>query len=425
MSASPTELTAILVNSGMPPVEASKCSVACADASIGITTIVSVLGYEGSGLATPGSAEFTTTMGKLQADVIAVDATALATAALKGQFTTAIRKCAKEGNEQEASQMKAIGLGATPGSGTLVLGMEGEPILKSDEINKRRQFEAAIGGHWHHTDATPSVKMISFFAKGFAEEPPVLRNFPLGNACSDFNARQSRKPSSALEKMAGREDDQFDQRAEKPGSKGKFIHSIVLVGNAITIAASTLIPTADQGKYIELEAGRVQFNGAKEYAYGTRHITEVLLMTTLIEGAKSDPDQLNAGYEALMKSAGRYVTARYMVNAAFTKAAHEEKAEWRPTRAPPLNPDPKRGRPGGREPTDKTKALDAVKAEAKKACGKFNRAEGCTVQQCRFTHACSAIVQKDGKFAVCGDRSHNRTQHLEMAKAGSAPAVLG
>lgn len=428
MAGTTTELSAILINSGMAADEAAKCAAACADATIGITSIVSVLGYDGSGLSAPGTPAFTATVDKLIKAVADKDATALSTNALKGQFTTAIRKCAREGADQEAQQLKAIGLGATPNAGALVLGNEGEPVFKREDCEKRRNFDAAIGGYWHVSDATPSTKMVSFFAKCLAEEPPVLRLFPLGNACSDFNAKQARKPQSLAEKLVGEREDQFDSRGDAPSSKVGFMKALTLVGNAIAIAASVAIPTADQKKYSDLESGRVSYGGSAAYIYGSRYITELLVMTAMVEGDRSDTKQLLKAYEEVMKTAGRYITNGYMVNAAFTRAVHEEKHEWRaPRRDPPLESDQrgKKAKTTATAPTtEKQRQLVSAREAARKACGDFNRATGCSRSGCKFAHHCSAVVQVNGKFEVCSATDHSRAQHLEMARNGAAPTVI-
>ena len=327
-----TELTAILVNSGMDPADSALVSQACTDTTIGITTMASVLGYDAGVLATIGTPSFTTAMRDLITAVKAVDGSCLATTVQQGQFTTAIRKMVKEGEAQEAAQLRSIGLGAAPPSNTVVLGNDGEQVIKREEIERRRNLDAAIGGYWHLTDATPSAKMVSFFSKGLGENPPTLRLFPLGSACSDFNARQLKKPQSGMERLAGEPEDQFDLRGDNPNSKGRFIHALVLVGNAIAVAASEHIPTSKQADYYDLNSGQVQHKGKTAYVYGTRYVTELLLMTALVEGGKSEPDQLNRGYESVMKAAARYIGARYLVNSAFAKAVHEEKADWRPQR---------------------------------------------------------------------------------------------
>ena len=55
--------------------------------------------------------------------------------------------------------------------------------------------------------------------------------------------------------------------------------------------------------YNDLNTGLVQHKGSPAYVYGTRYVTELLLMTALVDGSKSDPDQLIKGYEAVMKAA--------------------------------------------------------------------------------------------------------------------------
>ena len=429
-----TELTAILVNSGMDAEEALKVSTACSDATIGITTIVSVLGFDAGSLANIGTSDFTTAMKTLIAKVKALDGSCLTTVAQEGQFTSAVRKCAKEGAAQEGAQLRAIGLGAPAPSNTVVLGNEGEAVIKREEVERRRNLDAAIGGYWHLPDATPSTKMVSFFAKGLAESPPILRLFPLGSACSDFNARQTKKPMTGLERFAGEPEDQFDMRGDNPNSKGRFVHALILVGNAIAIAASELIPTAKQKDYHDLPSGQVQHRGGTAYVYGTRYITEVMMMAALVEGAKSEPDQLTAGYMAVMKTASRYVGARYLLNGAFAKAVHEEKGEWRSTRTP-LYKEPKvprltggggGGGGGGTSGTSvKKQQIDTAKNYAKnKMCGDFNR-DNCTRPRCNYEHKCSALIMRDGKFELCGAHDHSRKKHVELCKTGEAPAIQG
>ena len=425
-----TELTAILVNSGMDAAHAALVSTACTDASIGITTMVSVLGYDAGALANIGTPGFTTAMRDLITAVRTKDATCLTTAEQQGQFTSAIRKSVKEGEAQEAAQLRSIGLGAPPPSSTVVLGNDGEQVLKREEVEKRRNLDAAIGGYWHLTDATPSTKMVSFFAKALGESPPTLRLFPLGSACSDFNARQIKKPQTGMERLAGEPEDQFDLRGESPNSKGRFIHALVLVGNAIAIAASEYIPTAKHADYHDLNTGLVHHKGSPAYVYGTRYVTELLLMTALVEGCKSDPDQLSKGYEAVMKAAARYVGARYLVNGAFAKAVHEEKGEWRPQRSETVLRSPKPvGKVGGRVQeqgtTEKAQQINAAKTYAKnKLCGDFNR-DKCTRANCNYKHECAALIQRNGKFELCGSKEHSRKSHIEMASVGQAPSICG
>ena len=426
-----TELTAILVNSGMDPAHATAVSAACTDASIGITTMVSVLGYDAGSLANIGTVGFTAAMRDLIQAVQAKDGTCLTTAEQQGQFTSAIRKSVKEGEAQEAAQLRSIGLGSPPPSSTVVLGNDGEQVLKREEVEKRRNLDAAIGGYWHLTDATPSTKMVSFFAKALGESPPTLRLFPLGSACSDFNARQIKKPQTGMERLAGEPEDQFDLRGESPNSKGRFIHALVLVGNAIAIAASEYIPTAKHADYNDLNTGLVQHKGSPAYVYGTRYVTELLLMTALVDGSKSDPDQLNKGYEAVMKAAARYVGARYLVNGAFAKAVHEEKSEWRPGRfevVPKVSRPAQPGRAGGRVPepgSEKAQQIAAAKTYAKnKMCGDFNR-DKCARANCNYKHECSALIQRNGKFELCGSTEHSRKTHVEMARMGQAPSICG
>ena len=429
MAATATELEAILVNSGMAAGEAAKAAAACADATIGVTTIVSVLGYAASGLSSPGTAEFTATVRRLITAVKTKDPGALGTNALEGQFVTAVRKCAIEAANQEREQLLAIGLGSAPSTTAIVVGNEGEAVMKKEEIEKRRKLDASIGGYWHVTDATPSSKMVSFFAKGFAETPPVLRLFPLGSACTDFNARQHRKAPTAAEKLTGGDDSPYDLKGEKPTTKNKVTHSLILVGNAIAIAGAHVIPTAQLADYIDTDSGRVQIAGATQVVYCTRHVAERLLLTALVEGASSSAEQLIAGYEAVMKTAGQYIAAGYIAQTAFTKALHEERTEWRTPRVnDAAKPgDKRKGPPGNKQnqaTSEKKRQIDAARTEAKRVCGDYNR-NTCTRANCIYAHKCSAVIERNGKFEMCGDDKHTRTQHVAMARAGTAPAVIG
>jgi hypothetical protein len=426
MATTTTELEAILVNSGMAAAEATKAAIACADATIGITTIVSVLGYAASGLSSPGTAEFTATVRRLIDAVKAQDPAALGTNALEGQFVTAVRKCAIEAANQEREQLLAIGLGTAPSTTAIVVGSEGEVVMKKEEIEKRRKLDASIGGYWHVTDATPSSKMVSFFAKGFAETPPVLRLFPLGSACTDFNARQHKRAPTAAEKLTGGDDSLYDLKGEKPTTKNKVTHALILVGNAIAIAGAHIIPTAQLADYIDTDAGKVQVAGATQVVYCTRHIAERLLLTALVEGASSSAEQLVAGYESVMKTAGQYIASGYIAQSAFTKALHEERAEWRAKAPDTVTVGNKRKQPSRPAPTtsEKKKQIDSARTEAKRTCGDYNR-NTCTRANCIYAHKCSAVIERNGKFEMCGDDKHTRTQHVAMARAGTAPAVIG
>jgi hypothetical protein len=170
----------------------------------------------------------------------------------------------------------------------------------------------------------------------------------------------------------------------------------------------------------------VQVAGATQVVYCTRHIAERLLLTALVEGASSSAEQLVAGYESVMKTAGQYIASGYIAQSAFTKALHEERAEWRAKAPDTVTVGNKRKQPSRPAPTtsEKKKQIDSARTEAKRTCGDYNR-NTCTRANCIYAHKCSAVIERNGKFEMCGDDKHTRTQHVAMARAGTAPAVIG
>jgi hypothetical protein len=428
----PTEIEAICVNSAMDAAMARKVAEACSDPSIGLDTIVSVLGYENGALGNPGSTAYIAAIAKLIAAVQALDSTCLTTNAEKGQFTVTINKCVIEAANQMNSHMAAIGLTAASKTATtpvVVSGADAEPVVRKEEIEQLRKLDAVIGGCWHTDGLAPAPKLVAHFVRGLAEDPPVIRLVSLGNAQSNFYARQAKKAATALERLVGATDE-LETRADKPVSKGKFIHALMLVGNALAIAGSRVILPADAGKYRDYDSGKVELKGKEQHVYGTRAITELLLTTCLEEGAKSDPDQLNEGYEAVMKAASKYVSQGYMLNSAFARAVHDERAEWRP------RPRREGGGDGKRQKVDqkgkgsvsnsaRSKQLDAAREKAKKKhCGDWNTRACPRGEACVYGHTCSAIIERDGRIEVCGEE-HTRREHLAQAKAGTAPSVIG
>jgi hypothetical protein len=334
-----------------------------------------------------------------------------------------------EAANQMNHHMAAIGLHATTGGGVtplVVNGAEGEPVVRKEEVEQLRKLDAVVGGCWHTDALAPAPKLVAHFVRGFAEDPPVIRLVSLGSAQSNFYARQAKKAATALERLVGPADD-LDTKAEKPVSKGKFIHALILVGNAITIAGSRIIPASDAAKYRDYDAGKVELKGTEQHVYGTRAITELLLSVCLEEGAKSDPDQLNEGYEATMKAASKYVSQGYMLNSAFVRAVHDERAEWRPRRREGVAENGKRSKPEPKKKPDtaRSRQLEAAREKAKKKhCGDWNSRACQRGEACNYLHACSAIIERGGRLEVCGEE-HTRREHLAQAKAGTAPSVVG
>ena len=121
---------------------------------------------------------------------------------------------------------------------------------------------------------------------------------------------------------------------------------------------------------------------------------------------------------------------RYLLNSAFAKAVHEEKGEWRAPRTTPVYKEAKVPKPmgggGGTSGTSvKKQQIDTAKAYAKnKVCGDFNR-DTCTRASSNYKHECSALINRNGKFEICGSTEHSRKAHVEMARLGQAPSICG
>lgn len=421
----------MLVLARMPEADATATSNAMKDATVGVDSIASMASYDLAGLTNLGSDQFRTSLKKLVDAIKAKDADLLGTETLVGQLTAGVRYSIKEANEQEDKRLRAVGLGAPAAGGptTLVLGADGEVVVKGHEVEALRTMDAAIGGYMLTQDMTPSTRMVTFFVKGFKESPPMLRLFPLGHAVTEFNARRSRKPLTQAERMSGTEP-QFDGDMQNLTGKFRILHSIMLTAHAISIAASFIVDTADVTNYAgAADAAKVTYNGKVTHMYGTRAVADMLTTLAVVEGAAAEPETLLEAYEETMKTASRYVTMRMWLNAAFAQAAQESRKDWH--RKPQFQAPKLKRQAGGAEAgkgdkpgneagkgTDKAKAKQAASA----FCGQFNgQPGGCTYGgACKFPHKCNAVTEVNGKFSVCGSTAHSRLEHIELAKAGKA-----
>jgi hypothetical protein len=192
------EIEALMHTAGFNDEERKKYAAAMQDPAIGITTLAHVSSWNRAGLVT----NFGVSIAKLIADLKAKDNTLAADAAEETKLVLAVRTALQAEKEALNAPLRLLGVstgGSTTTTQLVLAGDATEPVTTKAELEQLQAMEREVNGGELLDFFNPSLKMVSFFSRGFKRSPPTVQWYKLEMACCDFEVQQNRSGSRKSE----------------------------------------------------------------------------------------------------------------------------------------------------------------------------------------------------------------------------------